>query len=315
MPLSRLRLAAVLAAATFLVVPVAQCDRAAKAAYAAEANAAAPAEKGTKKAIGDAPDGKQPSAKSRSELLAAERFELIKRRVAAAKIESDEADFPTQFSANPIFRYSDPARGYVAAAVWRLGDEGRPKALLTSELDRFKSGRPCISHEYSSLTTERFSITLDGMHWAPTGTLYEFKPIPNAPQPEKTPQRRFRQLRELAKRFAGHEVVEKERCELRLLSQPVDRYVPSGAERADGAVFFFTFGTNPEIVLLIESDGERWHYAAGRMAGADEIVLTLDSTIAWQGAPLQKGADSPFTGSVAPIDIPGVSADGREIEE
>jgi hypothetical protein len=258
---------------------------------------------------------KSPTEKSRSDALAAERFELIQRHVAAAEIRSDEAGFPTRFAAKSIFKYSDPARGHVAAAVWKLGDEGRPKAILTSELDRFSNGRPCISHEYTSLTTTGFSIALDGMHWTPNGTLYQFKPLPEAPAPEKTPQRRLLQLRDLAKRFAGHEVVSSEKCELRLLPQPVDRYVPSKAERADGAIFFLTFGTNPEVMLLIESDGKQWSYAAGRMTGAQEVVVTLDQAIAWEGAPLQKGNNSPFTGSIAPVHIPGISADGREIDE
>jgi hypothetical protein len=267
------------------------------------------------KSVGDTAGKGTSAKKSRSEALAAERFELIQRHIAAAEIRSGETGFPSRFAAKPIFKYSDPARGHVAAAVWKLGDEGRPKAILASELDRFSNGRPCISHEYTSLTTTRFSVALDGMHWTPNGTLYRFKPFPEAPTPEKTPQRRLLQLRDLAKRFTGHEVVGNEKCELRLLPQPVDRYVPLKDERADGAIFFFTFGTNPEVMLLIESDGKQWSYAAGRMTGAQEVVLSLDETIAWQGAPLQKGDDSPFTGSIAPVEIPGISADGREIDE
>jgi hypothetical protein len=258
---------------------------------------------------------KSASGKNRDDALAPQRFELIRRHVAAAEISSREDGFPRRFAAKPIFKYSDPARGHVAAAVWKLGDEGRPKAILTSELDRFNNGQPCISHEYTSLTSTPFSVTLDGMHWTPAATEYHFKVFPEAPEPEKTPQRRLLQLRELAKRFAGHEVVVNEKCELRLLPQPVDRYVPSKAERADGAIFFFTFGTNPEVMLLIESDGKQWSYAAGRMTGAEEVMLTLDDAIAWEGAPLQKGTSSPYTGSIAPVDIPGIAADGREIDE
>ena len=257
-------------------------------------------------------------AKNRDEILKAQRFELMQKKVAALKIqsdESDEADFPTHFAAKPIFKYSDPARHYVAASVWKLGDQGRPKALLAVELHRSTFGKPTIGYEYGSLTKTPFKMSAEKVNWIPKGTLYEFKPIPDAPAPEKTPQLRLIQLRALAKRFASNEVVDKEKCELRLLPAPVDRYKPSKADRADGAIFFFTFGTNPEVVLLIESDDEGWTYAAGRMTGAQEVVLTFDNRTIWEGAPLDKRLDSPFTGSVEHIAIPGLAADGSEIPE
>lgn len=253
--------------------------------------------------------------KDRAEELKARRFELMQSRVAALKIESDKAGVPSQFAAKPIFKYSDPARGYVAASVWKLGEHGRPLALLAVELDRNTYGKPCIGYEYGSLTNTPFKVTFEQSTWSPKSTLYEFKRIPDAPPPEKTPQLRLIQIRSIAKRFASTEVVNKEKCELRLLPQPVDRYEPSEVDRADGAVFFFTFGTNPEVVLLIESDGQSWSYAAGRMTGAQEVVLTFDDVIAWQGNPLQQGTESPFTGHIAAIDIPGIDRDGKEIAE
>lgn len=260
-------------------------------------------------------DDARPSGKDRDEDLKVRRFELMETRVAALKIESAEAGFPSQFAAKPIFKYSDPARGYVAASVWKLGDQGRPKALLAVELDRNTYGKPCISYERSSLTETPFTTSVEGVVWSPKGTQYQFKPLPGAPVPAKTPQLRLIQMRSLANRFASSEVVRKEKCELRLLPQPVDRYTPAEAERADGAIFFFTFGTNPEVVLLIESDGERWEFAAGRMTGAQEVVLTIDNTIVWTGPPLQEGVDSPFTGNIKAIEIPGIAADGSEIGE
>ncbi|WLD12057.1 hypothetical protein [Planctellipticum variicoloris] len=257
----------------------------------------------------------RPSGKDRDEVLKVRRFELMESRVAALTIESAEAGFPSQFASKPIFKYSDPARGYVAASVWKLGDQGRPKALLAVELDRNTYGKPCISYERSSLTETPFTTSVEGVVWSPKGTQYQFKPLPGAPVPAKTPQLRLIQMRSLANRFASSEVVRKEKCELRLLPQPVDRYTPAEAERADGAIFFFTFGTNPEVVLLIESDGERWEFAAGRMTGAQEVVLTIDNTIVWTGPPLQEGGDSPFTGNIKAIEIPGIAADGSEIGE
>ncbi|OYW24243.1 MAG: hypothetical protein B7Z55_02735, partial [Planctomycetales bacterium 12-60-4] len=138
---------------------------------------------------------------------------------------------------------------------------------------------------------------------------------PDAPAPGATPSLRLIQMRTIAKRFASSEVVESEKCELRLLPQPVDRYTPSDAEHADGAVMFFTFGTNPEVVLLIESDGREWSFAIGRMTGAEEVVVTLDNRVVWEGAPLQQGIASPYTGHTAPIEIPGIASDGRALSQ
>lgn len=256
-----------------------------------------------------------PVTRSRDEILASQRLETMQLRITAADVISQEPDFPTKFTAKPIFRFSDPARGCVAAAVWKLGETGRPMALITSELHRTTFGKPCIGYEYSSLTTSRFSVALDNFRWTPPGTLYEFKAVPNGPVPDKTPLRRLIQMRDIAKRFTGVEEVNKERCELRLLTQPVDRYVPSDAVNADGAIFLFAFGTNPEVVLLLESDGMRWNYAAGRMTGAQSVTLTIGDAIAWQGMPLQKGTDSSYTGSLAPIEIPGIGPDGSELQE
>jgi hypothetical protein len=260
-------------------------------------------------------DDREAAGKGREESLAARRFDLMRSRVGAATARSDDPDFPARFSDRPIFRYSDPARGYVAAAVWRLGDEGRPKALLTTELDRKDHGPPCIAYEYASLTATPFTLTSEDIRWSPSGTQYEFRPVPRAPAPADTPQRRLAQMRDLARRFAAREEVKGERCELRLLPAPVCRYAPSGDARADGAIFFFAFGTNPEVVLLLESDGRSWNYAAGRMTGAQVVELTLGGAVAWRGPPLEQGRNSSFTGSITPIKIPGVAADGTETRD
>jgi hypothetical protein len=153
------------------------------------------------------------------------------------------------------------------------------------------------------------------MQWSPRGAPIKFKPIPNAPAPDATPQRRSRQLRELARRFTAREDVKDERCELRLMPTPIDRYEPSSADRADGAIFFFVFGTNPEVVLLVESDGTSWRYAAARLTGAQVVTLSLDSAVVWEGAPLEMRPDSSFTGSITPVLIPGIAPDGSEIQE
>jgi hypothetical protein len=247
--------------------------------------------------------------------LTIKRYELMQQRMAEVKVKSPEEDFPEQFAAKPIFRYTDPARSYVAAAVWKLGETGRPRAIITTELHRQYYGMPRIVYEYLSLTPAKFSAIGGDIRWAPDGTTLAFLPVPDAPAPAESPQRRLSQLRAIAKRFGGEEVVGKEKCELRVLPQPIDRYTPSSDDRADGAIFIAAFGTNPEALLFLESDGKVWNYAAGRLAGASTISLSIDGVSAWKGAPVRYAANSPYTASNAPANIPGILPDGSEAEK
>lgn len=253
--------------------------------------------------------------KTKDAELTAKRYEVMEKRMATVKVKSDTEGFPELFSAKPIFRYTDPARQYVAAAVWKLGEEGRPRAIITTELHRQYYGKPRIVYEYLSLSSTKFTAIGGDMRWAPEGTTLEFKPVPGTQAPDETPQRRLLQLRAIAKRFGGEELVGNEKCELRLLPQPIDRYTPSSADRADGAIFIAAYGTNPEAILFVESDGKTWNYAAGRLAGAATISLTIDGTTAWEGTPVQYGWNQPYTASNAPAEIPGVAQDGSEIKE
>jgi hypothetical protein len=257
----------------------------------------------------------EPPKKGKDDELSTERLELMRTRIASVRVKSSAEGFPVEFAAKPIFRYNDPARGYVAAAVWKLGEEGRPRALITTELHRLFYGSPRIVYEYLSLSPTPFSATGRDCRWAPEGTALEFKPVPGAEAPDETPQRRQLQARAIAKRFAGNELVDKEKCELRLLPQPIDRYTPSATDRADGAIFLLAFGTNPEVALFIESDGRAWNYAAGRLTGAATVVLTIDGSTAWEGAPVRYGFNQPYNASNAAADIPGIAPDGSEIEE
>lgn len=247
--------------------------------------------------------------------LTARRQTLMRERVESVKVKADEAGFPETFAARPIFRYTDPARNYVAAAVWKLGDEGRPKAIITTELHRQYFGSPRIVYEYLSLTPTKFTAAGGDIRWMPEGTTLEFKPVPKTEAPDASAKRRLLQLRAIAKRFTGEELVGAEQCELRVLPQPIERYTPTSAEYADGAIFIAAFGTNPEAILFVESDGKAWNYAAGRLAGASKISLSIDGVTAWEGAPVSYGANSSYTASNAAAAIPGVAPDGSETDE
>jgi len=245
-----------------------------------------------------------------------QREKIMLAEIQSIRVTSTESGFPESFEEKPIFRYTDPARSYVAAAVWKLGATGRPRAIITTELHRQFRGQPIISYEFLSLTESEFTAAGNAETWSPSSSSLEFKPVPNAPTPDAAPRRRFLQMKEIVNRFSGEETNIGEEYRFRLLPQPIDRYKPTDAEAADGGIFIAAYGTNPEVLLFVESDGATWRYAAGRLSGADKISLSIDGELAWTGPPcrFEFDADATYTSSRSGIEIPGIAPDGSEIK-
>lgn len=249
-------------------------------------------------------------------LLTKKRLDLMANRIGQIEVRStaEGVDLPAKFESTPIFRYDDPARGLVAAGVWRLGAKGRPLAIITTELQPRFYNRPRIVYEYLSLIDTPFTASSGDCAWSPRASEVAFKPIPGAPEPAENDRQRLIQMRTEAKRFIASEVV-KERYELRLVPQPIERYTPEGSPRADGSMFILAFGLNPEAILFIESDGKQWNYAIGRLAGASKMSAEIDGQVVWEAGPPKYGWQSSYTGSNAPAEIPGIAPDGTPIKD
>ena len=69
--------------------------------------------------------------------------------------------------------------------------------------------------------------------------------------------------------------------EIRVLPTQIDRYVPSDKPNADGAIFAFVLGVNPEAILLTETDGTEWTYAWARL-GKAKLTGKLDDQQVWE---------------------------------
>jgi hypothetical protein len=183
----------------------------------------------------------------------------------------------------PILKYSDPARGYPASGVWRLGEAGRPKALVTLEYWlRAETDEPRLMFEFVSFTTDKFELKAekDGTTFRADGSAPEFAELPGGPKPAASDKQRLIQLRALARRFAASEKHMGEFSSLRLLPQPIDRYEDAEHGIADGAAFVFAYGTNPELALLIECNGDKWRYAVARMSWSESILKLDDKEVA-----------------------------------
>src|SRR5215213_1226648 len=87
----------------------------------------------------DASNSKEETARE-----ATARLELMQSTIAGFSAEGDEIDDRSRlkFAAKPLLRYSDPTRGLenettlLDASLWRLGESGRPTAIVTLEMYR-----------------------------------------------------------------------------------------------------------------------------------------------------------------------------------
>jgi hypothetical protein len=217
-----------------------------------------------------------------------ERLELMKAAVTSLEPEDSGSRSKAMFTfvPEPLLRYSDPTRGggttseaennvLLDAGVWRLGTEGRPTALVTIEIYQAPDGSRILSYEFLSLSDTRFSLKhkSEKVRWGPTGSALDLKELPDAPRPAATAAARLAQMRQLARRFKALERVNNVPIECRLLTQPIDRYQSSAEKIVDGAIFVYANGTNPELGVVFESDGERWRYGIIRLTAAESSVM------------------------------------------
>jgi hypothetical protein len=211
--------------------------------------------------------------------------------------------------AEPIYRFDDPARSFSDGTLWAFGKSGRPAALLCLSLEKADRGGLKWIHELTSLSTG--PIAASSRHgsgpwiWNPKEAGVALAPIPGSPAPADDEAKRFRQLRDLARRFKASESLDparndpSDRYELRLLPQPVHRYADSASGLIDGAVFLLAYGRNPEIALLIEARREgagesSWRYGLARIGAARLRVRLDDREVADLPKPLDAGWKSPY---------------------
>jgi len=182
----------------------------------------------------------------------------------------------------PVLRFNDSVSGVVDAVlfVWTL--DGRPEASASFwyRKDGLKA------HEFVSLSRARIAAERDDTDvWVPETPGVNFKPMSMAPTPLASKSARLTQMRQLARRCEATTTGRSGALELRLLPQPMMRYEPTDKSITDGAIFSFSKGTNPEVLLLIEAVAEdagesHYEYAVVRMTSRP-CSLTLDGDKVW----------------------------------
>lgn len=181
---------------------------------------------------------------------------------------ADEPPVVYRLRTDPACRFTNPV-GYSrdgAVFLW-LADDGRPAAAVQISLAR-------AGHWFDDVSSvsER-PIVLEsraGVLWSPRRGGMELKPIPGAPTPAATPEKRQRQLRTLAAAFTVEDDFRREGWQrLRMFSTPLARYGKPGTSVLDGALYTFVMTTDPEAFLAIEAHqtdaGLQWRYGLAPM--------------------------------------------------
>ena len=204
-------------------------------------------------------------------------------------------------SSYPALVWSNPARtGDTHGAFWVWTRDGRPEAVGT--IFSYRGGRNSrvVAHEFHSLSQSSLVAKLnDQVVWTPAPLGIQWKELPGAPVPATTRPRRFLQMRAIAREFVVTAQNEVEQAEgeqpMRLLTQPLYRY-ETPENGADGALFTFVLGTDPECLLLIESDpiAEKWRMAAARFTHLSFEVQHKGATLFQHTAGTEPEGDPNF---------------------
>ncbi|HJT34033.1 MAG TPA: hypothetical protein VJ783_18450, partial [Pirellulales bacterium] len=242
----------------------------------------------------------QPEA-SEANRAAKARLELMRTLIDDFQLRSSQVEPPAglKFGEKPLLRYNDQTRpgdkgvqALLDATAWRLGETGRPLAIVTLEIYPSREARAVLSYEFVSLSPLTFEMKNSrGIAWRPASAALTMRRLEDAPEPADTKRARLGQLRQLARRFTAQGEWQGVKDEYRLLAQPIDRYDDVAAGVLDGAMFVFANGTNPELGLLLECSDREWSYGVFCLTAAT-LTIQLDG----------KSFDAPPTGSANTVE-------------
>ncbi len=168
---------------------------------------------------------------------------------------------------DPVLRFTNTVGSSRDGAVFLwLGENGRPAVAAQVALRR----DDVWYQEFSSLSEQSLTASHHQRPWTPRRGGIEFKTLSGAPRPGETPETRMRQMRALAAEFTVEDHFRGRVWQpLRPLSKQFARYGKPGTDVIDGALFGFVLTTDPEALLLIESnrgsEAAEWRFAFAPM--------------------------------------------------
>lgn len=188
----------------------------------------------------------EPTAGARDDTLAENRMAVMRSRIMALSVDGEPGE--KHFGTEAILRYSDPTRQITDASVWRLGQSGRPRAVLVLEV--YRGTR--IQMEPTALVNPPKQLKGKSWQWNPKAAPFDWKPIPTEVSVAGSAEQMQRQIRQLSRKFAAAESFRGQSYQLRLMPKPLLRYADDRNGVLAGVVFAWVHGTNVETLMSIE---------------------------------------------------------------
>jgi hypothetical protein len=192
------------------------------------------------------------------------RLTYMKRSVVDYDIRATDSPKPFKLLTEPVLRFTNPVGKSRDGTVFLwLGDGGRPAAVVQASLNR----RRYWVHEFSSLSSTPINAKgRAGVVWHPESGGVTFRPVPGAPSPADTAEKRLAQMREMCRDFLVEDKFQDSSWQtLRLLSKPFARYGEPNTSVEDGALFCYVLTTDPEAYLMLEvqtgKERPAWYYS------------------------------------------------------
>jgi hypothetical protein len=198
-----------------------------------------------------------------------ESLATMKDAASRYRFQAAAGEGATVLIPDPVLRWSNPVAQEEDAGLFLWTRQGRPEVAA-----QFFVRKNLWMHEFQSLSEAPFSVDWRGQTiWAPRQAGLLFHVEPDGQPPDSSAVRRLRQMRAVAESFSASvefQYDKESHYELRLLSRPLYRYGSADGKVLDGTLWAFVQGTNPEVLLLVESRPApdhtlRWNYAFAAM--------------------------------------------------
>jgi hypothetical protein len=170
---------------------------------------------------------------------------------------------------NSLLRWHNSVNQSVYGNIFIWLHAGRPE--LVASIYRFYEPKVEFAAEFQSLSLAPLVMEKGGKEvWTPKRPGIVFEEFPGAASPSQSKPQRLLEMRNLAEQFSVQLTDwSGETYLLRMMPRPLVRYESPESEVLDGALFAFTYTTDPELLVMVEarksSEGHRWMYGLARM--------------------------------------------------